>query len=97
MQSTLERELNVPETAVIQAYETCTWWRACACVLDARVSSCDYVSRWCVFSLCAGVSALHVSQHGLLQNDKSLFCLLRWSDWEVHYAVTAMIGEISLW
>ena len=27
MQSTLERELNVPETVVMQAYGTCAWLR----------------------------------------------------------------------
>ena len=36
VQSTLERELNVPETAVMQAYGTCAWSEDWAC-LDESV------------------------------------------------------------
>ena len=54
VQSTLERELNVPETAVMQAYGTCAWswdwvcpaiWRAWP---GASVSGCVcYLWWWC--------------------------------------------------
>ena len=36
MQSTLERELNVPETVVMQAYGTCAWLRDGKCLLSLR-------------------------------------------------------------
>ena len=48
VQSTLERELNVPETAVMQAYGTCAWswdlgvsWRAgVRCMARMRCVAC---------------------------------------------------------
>ena len=36
VQSTLERELNVPETVVMQAYGTCAWLRDGKCQSSLR-------------------------------------------------------------
>ena len=53
VQSTLERELNVPETAVMQAYGTCAWSWDWVCPVvwcswsGASVSGCGYyLRRW---------------------------------------------------
>ena len=40
VQSTLERELNVPETAVMQAYGTCAWSRDWICPSEWGVEGC---------------------------------------------------------
>jgi hypothetical protein len=51
VQSTLERELNVPETAVMQAYGTCAWLE------DWESLGCHAVGQWanacscCLFTL----------------------------------------------
>ena len=72
VQSTLERELNVPETAVMQAYGPCAWsrdwvypvlvevWRLCVALLVGAVvclSSCD------------------VCQHGFVRGQKPVAIL----------------------
>ena len=53
VQSTLERELNVPETAVMQAYGTCAWSGGCVWPGDQRVRRsasalcCARCLHWC--------------------------------------------------
>ena len=70
VQSTLERELNVPETAVMQAYGTCARSRD-LCVLD---------NGWCIagrmvgahflFILVMRISSLGICQHGFFFGQK---------------------------
>ena len=50
VQSTLKRELNVPETAVMQAYETCFWLGDWACLGD-RAWDLVLARGWLVCSI----------------------------------------------
>ena len=68
VQSTLERELNVPETAVMQAYGTCAWsgdWVCPGCWREGHIAyvMCCFAS----FMLEMRPSSLGVCQHGFVR------------------------------
>ena len=67
VQSTLERELNVPETVVMQAYCSCARPRDCSTMV--RRSGAIYGDLG-VLALC-GVPSLGVCQHGSDSGQKS--------------------------
>ena len=74
MQSTLERELNVPETAVRQAYGTC-----------ARLGDWQYLGerkRFGVDQSDGSVASPGICQHGLLCGEASSDVLPSGDIWE---------------
>ena len=70
VQSTLERELNVPETTVVQAYGTCAWSSAWVCTCEGaravgRIRVVLHVFR--TWETC--LSAVGISQHGFVRGE----------------------------
>ena len=73
VQSTLERELNVPETAVMQAYGTCAWLWDWVCPGELACAA------WCFCAVLRVLSMLEmrpssrsVCQHGFVRGQKHL-------------------------
>ena len=60
VQSTLERELNVPETVAMQAYRACARPRDCF----TAVTRCGATCGDCSVPAVCGVLSLGVCQHG---------------------------------
>ena len=60
VQSTLERELNVPETVAMQAYRACARPRDCF----TAVTRCGATCGDCSVEAVCGVLSLGVCQHG---------------------------------
>ena len=76
VQSTLERELNVPETAVMQAYGTCAWLWDWVCPGELACAA------WCFCAVLRVLSMLEmrpssrsVCQHGFVRGQKPVAIL----------------------